>query len=483
MGDNVVRTVTSNMFWRFSERILAQLIGFIVSIILARILDPSNYGTVALMMVFINVLQVFVDSGLGNALIQKKNVDDIDYSTVFFTNVVFCILLYGLLFLSSDLIAGFYKDPELTSYIKVLGLIIPISGIKNVQQAYVSRNMLFKKFFFATTSGTVIAGFSGVILALKGAGVWALVAQQLINLSIDTCVLWITVKWRPVKSFSFERLKGLFGFGWKLLASSLLDTGFNEIRKLCIGKIYTSSDLAFYDQGDKLPGVMITNLNTTIDSVLLPVMSKEQDDSTRVRAMLRRSIKVGIYIVSPFVVWLSVVAEPLVRLMLTEKWLHTVFFIRVFCFSYLFFPIHTANLNAMKALGRSDLFLKLEIVKKALMLVLLFLTVSISAEAIAVSMLVTSCVSVFINAFPNRKLLGYGTVAQILDILPEILCALFTGVCIYLMSFIGLSDWLMLVLSVVFGLAVYFLLSKLMKLDSLDYLVMILKGYVRKKRK
>ena len=482
MGNDKIKTVTGNMFWRFSERILAQFVGFVVSIILARILEPSAYGTVALMMVFINVLQVFVDSGLGNALIQKKNADEIDFSTVFFTNIVFCVLLYAVLFVTAPYIAGFYKDPGLTPYIRVLGLIIPISGVKNVQQAYVSRNMLFRKFFFATLSGTVIAGITGITLAIHGAGVWALVAQQIINLSIDTCILWITVKWRPTGSFSIERLKGLFGFGWKLLASSLLDTGFNEIRKLFIGKIYTSSDLAFYDQGDKLPGVMITNLNTTIDSVLLPVMSQEQDDRERVRAMLRRSIRVGVYIVAPFVVWLSAIAEPLVRLMLTEKWMHTVFFIRVFSFSYLFFPIHTANLNAMKALGRSDLFLKLEIIKKIIMFALLFISVSISAEAIAISMLAASFICMFINAWPNRKLLGYGCMAQIRDILPEILCALIAGGFILLMGLLNLPDILMMILSVIFGLAVYFVFSKILKLDSFDFLLNIAKGYLRKKR-
>ena len=210
--------VFSNFFWRFAERVGAQLVAFIVSIVLARILEPSAYGVVALITVITTIMQVFVDSGLGTALIQKKDADNLDFSTVFYTNIVFCALLYIGLFFASPYIADFYNDPNLVPYIRVLGLTVLISGIKNVQQAYVSRHMMFKKFFFSTLGGTLTAGVVGVIMALLGAGVWALVAQHVINLSIDTFILWIIVKWRPKLKFSFTRLKGLFSFGWKLLA-------------------------------------------------------------------------------------------------------------------------------------------------------------------------------------------------------------------------------------------------------------------------
>ena len=344
------------------ERVGAQLVQFIVSIVLARILDPSVYGTVALITVFTTIMQVFVDSGLGNALIQKKNADDIDFSTVFYTNIIFCLFLYGVMWFSAPAIAHFYRQAELVPYVRVLSLTIVVSGVKNIQQAYVSRKMLFKRFFFATLAGTIGAAVLGITMALHGAGVWAIIAQQLFNLTVDTCVLWITVRWRPIRAFSFQRLKGLFSYGWKLLVSSLLDTGYNNLRQLLIGKIYSSSDLAYYNQGDKFPSVIVTNINTSIDSVLLPAMSSEQDHKDQVKNMTRRAIKTSTYIMAPLMIGLAACSKEVVALILTDKWLPCVPYLQIFCFSYMIWPLHTANLNAIKALGRSDMFLKLEII-------------------------------------------------------------------------------------------------------------------------
>lgn len=475
------KSVTSNLFWRFAERVLAQLVAFIVSVVLARILNPSEYGTVALITVFTTILQVFVDSGLGNALIQKKDADDVDFSTVFYTNILFCTFLYLIVLVTAPYIAGFYNDLSMTSYIRVLGLTVLISGIKNVQQAYVSRQMLFRKFFFSTLGGTITAGVVGVILAKNGAGVWALVAQQVINLSIDTLILWITVKWRPVKAFSFERLKGLFGYGWKLLVSALLDTGYNELRQLMIGKFYTSSDLGYYNQGEKIPKLVINNINTSIDSVLLPTMSREQDDRERVKIMTRRSIQVSTYIMAPLMIGLVFVGEPLIRLLLTEKWLPAVFFMRIFCISFMFYPIHTANLNAIKAMGRSDLFLNLEIAKKTIGLILLFITMSISVEAIALSLLISTITSQVINSWPNRRLLNYGYLEQLKDILPNILMSVGMGVCVYFISYIGFSDIATLILQIIAGGVIYIIFSVIFKIESFSFVVGIAKGYLHKK--
>ena len=263
MKNNIV--VLKNFFWRFAERCGAQLVTFVVSIVLARILTPEAYGTIALVTVFTTILQVFVDSGLGTALIQKKNVDNLDFSSVFYFNFIVCLILYAGMFFAAPYIAMFYEDISLTAIIRVLSLTIIISGVKGIQQAYVSCNMLFKRFFFSTLGGTVFSAFLGIGMAYKGYGVWALVAQQLSNTAIDTLILWLTVKWRPQKKFSWIRLKELLAFGWKLLASSLLDTIYNNLRNLTIGKIYSSSDLAYYNQGDKFPKVIITNINTSID--------------------------------------------------------------------------------------------------------------------------------------------------------------------------------------------------------------------------
>jgi len=234
--------VISNFVWRFAERCGAQLVHFVVSIVLARILMPDDYGVVALINVFIHILNVFVHCGLGTALIQKKNADDTDFSTVFYANLVFCTLLYVLLFFLAPYIAEFYNRPDMTILIRVVGITLIISGVKNVQTAYVSRNMIFKRFFFATLGGTIGAAAIGIWMAVAGFGVWALITQSLFNNAVDTIILWLTVKWRPKKYFSFKRLKRLFSYGWKMLASSLLDTIYNNVRTLIIGKLYSSSD-------------------------------------------------------------------------------------------------------------------------------------------------------------------------------------------------------------------------------------------------
>lgn len=472
--------VFSNLIWRFAERCGAQIVQFIVSIILARILAPEAYGTIALVIVFAQILQVFVDSGLGNALIQKKDADDLDFSSVFYFNILWCLLLYGVIFFLAPYIAGFYDDISLVPIIRVLCLTVVISGVKNVQQAYVSRTLQFKKFFFATFGGTIVSAVVGVALALAGFGVWALVAQKIVNLFIDTVVLWITVKWRPKLMFSWKRLKGLLSFGWKLLVSSLIDTIYTDIRQLIIGKLYTESDLAYYNQGTQFPKLIVNNINTSIDSVLLPVMSKEQDDKSRVKLMTSRSIKVSTYIMAPLMIGMAFISEPLVSLVLTDKWLPCVPFLRIFCITYMFYPIHTANLNAIKAMGRSDLFLKLEIAKKVVGIALLLSTMWFGVTAMAYSSLVTSFVSQVINSWPNRKLLGYGYIEQIKDILPSILLATFMGGCVFCVTFLGLNDILTIAIQVLLGAAIYIIGSIVTKNDSFNYLLGIVKSFLNK---
>lgn len=475
--------ILSNFIWRFFERTGAQLVSFVVSIVLARCLEPSVYGTIALVTVFTAILQVFVDSGFGNALIQKKNADDIDFSTVFFFNIAICTVLYLAMFFASPLIAAFYGDTELVPVIRVLSLTLVISGVKNVQQAYVSRTMQFKRFFFATIGGTIGAAVIGIAMAYNGFGVWALVAQQIFNATVDTVILWITVKWRPKMVFSFKRLKRLFNFGWKLLVSSLIDTVYNNVRQLIIGKMYSSADLAQYNRGRQFPYLVVTNVNTSIDSVLLPAMSNRQDNVSDLKAMTRRAIKTSTYIMAPLMMGLAFVGTPFVRLILTEKWLDCVSFLVIFCITFMFYPVHTANLNAIKAMGRSDSFLKLEVIKKIVGMALLVSTMWFGVMAMAYSLLVNSLVCQIINSWPNKRLLDYGYLEQLKDILPGILLAIAMGCCIYSIQFLGLPDILTLCIQVPMGMAIYILGSKLFKLDSFKYLVETLKPYIRKKRK
>lgn len=465
-----------NFIWRFAERCGAQLVTFIVSIVLARILSPSDYGTIALVTVFTTILQVFIDSGLSTALIQKKDADDLDFSSVFYFNFIVCLILYIIMFVSAPCIADFYKDSNLITIIRVISLTLIISGVKGVQQSYVSRNMLFKRFFFSTLGGTIFSAVLGIIMAYAGFGVWAIVFQQLSNNAIDTLILWITVKWRPIKKFSWIRLKHLLSFGWKMLASSLLDAVYNNLRNMIIGKLYTSADLAFYNQGDKFPKLIVTNINTSIDSVLLPTMSNEQDNHVRVKDMTRRAIKISTYIMAPLMIGLAFCARPVVQLVLTDKWLPCVPYLQIFCVSYLFWPIHTANLNAIKAMGRSDLFLKIEIIKKFIGMILLIITMNISVMAMAYSLLISGLISQIINSWPNRYLLKYSYIDQIKDILPNIVIALIMGGFVYFISYLNLPILVSLVVQILSGGIIYLILSILTKNDSFIYLINILKS-------
>ncbi len=481
MAEQKSKVVTTNLLWRFAERCGAQGVTFIVSIVLARLLDPKVYGTIALVTVFTTILQVFIDSGLGNALIQKKNADNIDFSTVFIFNITVCSVLYLSMFFAAPLIAKFYGRPELVPVVRVLSITLLISGVKNIQQAYVSRHMLFKRFFFATLGGTLGAAAIGIFMAYKGLGVWALVAQNLFNQTVDTIILWVTVKWRPQLAFSFKRLKELFTYGWKLLLSSLIDTVYNDLRQLIIGKLYTESDLSFYNKGKQFPNLIVTNINASIDSVLLPTMSSEQDDRERVKAMTRRAIKTSTYIMMPLMVGLAVCGEPIIDLLLTSKWLPCVPYLRIFCFSFAFYPIHTANLNAIKAMGRSDLFLKLEIIKKAIGLIMLISTMRFGVIWMAYSLLFTTITNSIINSFPNSKLLGYSYLQQIKDMLPQILLSAVTGVAVYAVQFLRLSDIPTLFIQVILGVTIYVSGSVLFKFESFYYLLTIIKNFKKKK--
>ena len=475
--DNKTKVV-SNLIWRFLERCGAQLVSFAVSVVLARILDPAVYGTVAKVTIITSILFVFVDSGMANSLIQKKDPDDLDYSSVFYFNMAFCLLLYLGLFFAAPAIARGYHEPSLTAVLRVLGLTVVVSGLKNVQQAYVSKTLQFKRFFFATLGGTIVSAVVGIAMALGGCGVWALVAQQLTNLTIDTLILWLTVKWRPIRAFSFERLKGLLSYGWKLLVSGLLDTVYDKLREIIIAVMYTSEDLAYYNRGNSIPNLVVININTSIDSVLLPVLSAEQDQKDRVRDMTRRAIKVSSYVMMPMMMGIAVCAEPLIRILLTEKWMPCVPYLRIFCFAYALYPMHTANLNAIKAMGRSDMFLTLEIIKKIIGIVVLAATMRFGVYVMALSLIFTSILSLSINAWPNKKLLDYTYGRQLLDMLPAVLLTLLMGAAVWPVQLLGLNDWLTLLIQVPLGVVVYVLASRIARVDSFEYVLSTVKRFL-----
>ena len=390
------------------------------------------------------------------------------------------LILYGLIFVAAPFIADFYNMPDLTPVLRVLSLVLVVSGVRNVQQAYVARHLIFKRFFYATLGGTLLAAIVGIVMAYNGFGVWSIVVQHLFQAIVGTLILWLTVKWRPKLMFSIERLKGLFSYGWKLLVTSLIHTLYGDIRQLIIGKVYLPEDLAFYNRGMRLPYFVINNITSAVDSVLLPTMSAKQDDKSRVRTMTRRAIKTGTYLIMPCMVGFAVAAEPIVRLILTEKWLPCVPFLRVFCFVYALHPIHAANLSAIKALGRSDICLKLEIVRKIIGLTAMFSTIFISLEVMVYSYLITTSIAICINAYPNKRLLDYSIKDQILDMLPTIILALTMSVPCYMISLIGFGDVMTILIQAVTGFVFYIGLSKLFKLEAMAYLFDMIKSLLSK---
>ena len=414
-GNNLKNQVFSGMIWRMGERITAQLVTFFISVVLARILSPDDYGAIAMVMVFINIANIFVVNGFGSSLIQGKDVDDVDFSSVFYFNIIFSAVLYLILFLTAPLIASFYGLEILCPVLRLLGLRLILAGVNSVQQAYVSKNMLFKKFFWSTLFGTVISGIVGLIMALRGMGIWALVTQYLVNTTTDTVVLWITVRWRPKRVFSFQKLKKLFSYGWKLLCSGLLFQGSNEIANLIIGKKYTSADLAYYTRGNQIPSLIVNNVNTSISSVLFPALSKNQTDLDAVRSITRRSIQVTSFIMIPLLLGVFATADQIINCLLTEKWAFTVPYLRLYCLYYMIQPIQTANLEAIKAIGRSDISLKLEIIKRSLYLVILLACVPFGVLVIAIGNVVSSYIRSVINSYPNKKLINYSIGMQLAD--------------------------------------------------------------------
>lgn len=476
MNESIKSKTLSSLIWKFAERSGAQIIQFIVSVILARLLTPSDYGLIGLITVFISIALVFAQSGLGQALVQRKNIDNVEFSTVFYFSMAFSILLYTILFLCAPLIAEFYKSYKLINVIRVLGITVIIGAINSVQQAYIQKTMQFKRFFYSTLSGTLVSAIIGIAMAYSGYGIWSLVLQQVTNQFVNTVVLWFTVKWRPIFTFSIKKAKRLFTYGWKLLCSSLLDTIYNNIYSLIIGKFYTSSDLGYYNRGKQFPMLVIQNVNSAIDSVLFPVLSGAQDDKNRLKAMVRRSIVTSTFIIFPCMAGLAAIAKPLTILLLTEKWLPAVPFIQFCCFTYAFWPIHTANLQAIKAVGRSDIFLKLEIIKKIVGITGLCISLPFGLYAMMWMRCLTTIISSFINAFPNKKLLGYSYLEQVKDMLPSFINSIAMCIIIICANLLNLNSILTMIIQIILGVGIYIGFSKMLKIECLEYILSMVKN-------
>ena len=470
---NIKKKVVSGAVWKFAERIIAQAISLIVSIIIARLLDPSEYGVVSIVTVFFAFANVIISGGLNTALIQKKEADKDDYNTVFTISFILSIVLYGLLFFTAPLIAKIYKQPILTSIIRVLGFSLPIYALKSVVCAFISANLQFRKFFFATLGGTIFSAVIGITLAIKGFGAWALVAQQLSNTAIDTMILFMVTRLRLSFKIVFDKLKGLFRYGYKILLSSILGVTINQINPLFIGLKYTSADLSFYTKGRSFPETLSSSITYTISAVLFPALSKYQDDKERLLQYTRLYMKVASFVVFPVMLGFAGIAENFVLVLLGDKWLPAVYYIQIVSIATMFDIVAVGNCETIKAMGRSDVFLKIEIIKKVgyFITLILFLLFSNSPQVLAISLLVCTVIQVVVNSIPNRMLIGYKSIQQIMDILPNFVNAFIMFFVVMIVGKIQMNAIALLVLQIFIGGIVYLLIGIISKNKSISILL------------
>lgn len=464
-------TIVKSFFWKLFERISAQLIQFVITIVLARLLLPSEYGIIALIAIFISLCDVIIDGGLNTALIQKKNADNTDFSTIFYFSLGMALFLYMVMFFSAPHIARFYSQHELVPVIRVLSLSLLFYAFNSVQRAYVSKKMLFQRLFYSSLGAIVLSGIVGIYMAYQGYGVWSLVAQNISSQIFTTLIMWFTVRWRPVLIFSVERFKGLFDYGWKIFGANLITALFVNARKLVIGKFYTPASLAYYERGDQLPALFMNNIFTSVQTILLPTLSEEQDNRTHVKAMMRRSTKLSCFFIYPIMMGMIVAAKPLIILLLTEKWLPAVEFVQILCIANFFRPITIANWEAIKALGYSGITLKLEIIKKIVDISILIVSAMIGVYAIAWGCVLFNLICVFINLAPNKKLLDYGIKEQFVDAVPTFLIAMAMGAAVYWIQLLPISNLIVLILQFLAGTLLYGGLSYLFKEESCMYIV------------
>lgn len=472
--------VFSGVFWKFAERFLAQIVSFVVSVVLARILLPKDYGAISIVMVFIAFADVLVVSGFSTSLVQKKDANLTDFSTIFYCSLIVAVILYGILFVTAPFVADFYKMPILKNAIRILSLRIIIGSYNSIQHAYVSRKMLFKRFFFSTLFGTVISGIIGVVLAIKGFEIWALVIQYLSNTFIDSVVLTLTIDWKPSFVFSFTSAKKLMNFGWKVTAANFSGTFFGQLRNLIVGKVYTPADLAFYNRGQQISGVLCDNLSSAIMSVLFPAFSNFSDDKERIKAMTRRAVRIMSYVIFPIAFGCAVLAKSFVLVVFTEKWMNAISFIQILCLSSTIGLIGTVGMQSIQALGRSDILLKLEFIKKPIYLILLILGVKISVFGVALTMLLYSIYATILNASPLKKIINYKYKEQIEDLFPAFTLSVVMSLIVYLSSYILLNEYLRLIVGIFIGISVYILLSKIFKVDSYFYIINFIKNKLLK---
>lgn len=484
-NNEIKQKALTSIIWKFLERIGAEVVAFVVSIILARLLDPKDYSAVSIVTIFFAFANILISGGLNSALIQKKDADNEDYSTILHVSLLISIGVYFIFFFAAPFIAEIYNQEQLVLMIRIMGLSLPITAIKSIWCAYISSTFQFKKFFFSTIGGTIVSAIVGLVMAYNGAGAWALIAQQMTNIVIGTLVLIFTTRLHIVFKISIKKLKVLFKYGWKVFVSSVIGQVYLQAVPMTIGVKYSGADLSFYTKGRNFPD-LVTNMTTnTFSAVLFPTLAKVQDDKQRLLQGTRLFIRVTSFFMFPLMLGLFAVADNFVLVLLTEKWLPAVPYIRIFCIASMFEMIHVGNCETIKAMGKSGTFLIMEIIKKSgyFITIAAFLFLSDSPTTLALAFIVCTFIAIVVNSVPNIKYLGYKIRHQILDLLPNLITAVIMCACVFLLGLLKINPILLLFLQIFAGVLVYIVINLLIRNSSLFYMLDFLKTKFFKKNK
>ena len=476
--------IISSLAYKFTEKILVKGLGLVIGIILARLLAPEIFGQLAILMVFINLSKTIIDGGLNTALVQKKDVTEIDYSVVYYLSTgVSIIIILGLFFLAPA-ISSFYNSPGLVWPLRAYSFVLLFGAFNSVQVARLQKQMRFRSMMWANLIATTIAGTLGIVCAYMGFGLWALVIYNFSQIVFVSITMLFIVRWFPKLQFSGKRAKVLFGFGWKMLVSSMLCSLYNDIRSLVIGKKYSTEDLGYYNKGQQFPDVISQSLDQSIQSVMFPAMASEQDRLDKIKNMFNRSLSIGALVIMPVMAGFALVAEPFVSLVLTEKWLPCVFFLQMCCIAYMATPLVSTNLILIKSLGKGNTYMILELIRRVMMLVILVCSIVFfdSVKAIAVGFVISTWLDVFFVAVPTKKLIGVGVWGQFKQLWKTLLAVALMSVATWAVSLIPLgATWIMLI-QIVVGVLSYVGFSALLKVESFFYIWKMVKKLFSKKR-
>lgn len=484
MDNKLIKKTSSGVAWNYLERLLAQGINLLVTIILSRLIAPEFFGAISIATIMINICNIFISNGFANSLIQAKEVDTPMYNAIFYYGFISSILLYLLIYFLSPIVSNFYDLQILTPVLRFMGLRIPIASINAVQHAYLVRRLEFKKFFMATLSSAVVSAIVGIGMAYGGYGIWALATQFLTSSIIDTIVLLFVCNWRPGREVAWIKSLKLFSFGTKMLVAALIKNIYSEISGLIVGKRFSVKDLAYYTKGKQFPNIIVTNLNSSLSRVLFSTMSKFQDEQKRIKAMLRRSLKINVYIVVPLMVGMFACSTPIIRLLLTDSWSGSIPYLRLFCIVFLLKSIQNVYFQAFNSLGKSGLTLKIEVFSTVFGVATLLFAVFVlkNIYLVVVAMCLECLLSVVLCCFFSRKLLAYSLREQGKDLMPVMLIGALMGIIVWGVGYLIHNLFIRLLLQIFIGVLVYVLFSKLFKIDSFGYLLKIIQNMVFKKR-